>query len=210
MDLSDLRRDFGKQANPPVHWPGKPFSVFDTWLQHAIDQGIPEANAMVLATCGSGNTPSTRIVLLKEFSESGGFVFYTNYNSRKGKALAVNPRASLHVFWRELERQISIEGPVEKVPAIQSDAYFRSRPRESQISAALSPQSRELTDPESLKKQWQQYHNSTRAIQRPSNWGGYRLLAERIEFWQGGEHRLHHRMVYTKTGQGWTRKRLAP
>ena len=210
MNLSDLRRDFGKEKEQAVRWPDEPLLLFAEWLQEAIDREIPEANAMTLSTCGADKAPSARIVLLKEFSENEGFLFYTHYHSRKGKALKENPRASLHFFWRETEKQVSIEGRVSRVSPEKSDAYFYSRPRESQISAFLSPQSKPLVDPEMLYRQWQTWERSQQKIKRPANWGGYRLIPERMEFWQGGRYRLHHRMVYQKTAEGWHTSRLAP
>ncbi len=210
MNLSGLRRDFGKNARPSGPWPDNPFTLFASWLQQAIDRGITEANAMVLATSGAKNFPSARVVLLKEFSEKEGFVFYTHYQSRKGIALSENPQAALHFFWRELEKQVSLEGLAEKLPAEKSDAYFNSRPRESRVSAIVSPQSRELGNPETLKKQWQNLYLSGHPLKRPENWGGYRFLPLRFEFWEGGEHRLHNRMVYTKQDTGWAKTRLAP
>ncbi len=165
---------------------------------------------MVLATAGADNFPSARVVLLKEFSEKEGFVFYTHYQSRKGVALSENPKAALHFFWRELEKQVSLEGLVEKVPEEKSETYFNSRPRESRVSAIVSSQSRELKNPTSLKQQWQSLYRSGRPLKRPKMWGGYRFSPLRFEFWQGGEHRLHNRMAYTKQHTSWVKTRLAP
>ncbi len=210
MDLSDLRRDFGKNRKQAIGWPAQPFILFADWIQEAVRLKITEPNAMTLSTCGADRAPSARIVLLKEFSEDEGFVFYTHYGSRKGLALSENPLASLHFFWRETERQVSIEGTVYKVSPEKSDTYFSSRPRESRVSASLSPQSKTLSDPEILYKQWEILYNSRKEIRRPADWGGYRLVPERMEFWQGGEHRLHHRMVYQKRAGTWHKSRLAP
>ena len=210
MDLSDLRRDFGKDAGHKINWPDQPFPLFHSWLKKVISTGNSEANAMVLSTCGNNGIPSSRVVLLKEYSETGGFVFYTNFDSRKGIALRENPYASLHFFWRETEQQVSIEGKVEKVSREKSDAYFNSRPIESRISAVVSPQSKVIENTNELNKHWELLRTSGIEINRPANWGGYRLLPERIEFWQGRQHRLHERMVYYKVSGNWLKKRLAP
>ncbi len=210
MDLSDLRRDFGKEALSGFIWPDEPFTLVAQWLSQAIAAEIPEPNAATLSTCGKSKMPQSRMVLVKEFSQTDGFVFYTHYNSRKGKSLAENPKASLLFYWRLLEKQISIEGTVEKVSPETSDRYFYSRPRESRISAVISAQSEILEDFSALKNQWEALKNSNRKIQRPDHWGGYRLLPDQIAFWLGAPHRLHERMVYQKKGEHWTKYRLAP
>jgi pyridoxamine 5'-phosphate oxidase len=211
MNLSDLRRDFGKDRPKEIFWPETPYMLFSEWMQEAISASIIEANAMVLSTCSNHGSPSSRVVLLKEFSVEEGFVFYTHYKSRKGMALEENPHASLHFFWREMERQVSMEGVVRKTSARKSDAYFFSRPLESQLSALLSPQSQPIESLEEIKAQWHHLKkHPPKAVIRPKNWGGYRLLPARIEFWQGGIHRLHQRMVYTAETSGWTRSQLAP
>jgi pyridoxamine 5'-phosphate oxidase len=170
-----------------------------------------DANAMVLATSDSDNKPSARIILLKGFDKEG-FVFYTNYDSRKGRQIAVNPNAALVFFWPALERQVRIEGRIEKTSRKESDEYFKIRPEGSNISAMISPQSQRIPNREYLEHLEQDhlnlYHNKT--IDRPENWGGYRLVPDLFEFWQGREHRLHDRFEYAWTSGGWEIYRLAP
>ncbi len=210
MDLSDLRREFGQKAFPGFRWPDAPFPLISDWLNDAITAGIQEPNAVTLSTCGNDKVVSSRTVLIKEFSEKEGFIFYTHYHSRKGRALEENPHASLLFYWRALEKQISIEGTVQKVAAEKSDQYFYSRPLESRISAVVSAQSEILDDFPTLIKRWEALKNSREEIRRPENWGGYRLVANSISFWQGGPHRLHERMVYQNMGTHWSKHRLFP
>ncbi len=210
MNLSDLRRDFGKQPRPETKTMEKPFDLFKIWINEAIQSQITEANAMVLSTAGSGHRPSSRIVLLKEFGEKQGFIFYTDYESRKGRDLAENPYASLHFFWRLLERQILIEGKVEKVSREKSMAYFNSRPSESRASAIVSHQSSTIDNPDTLIRQREILLQSHKALICPERWGGYSLHPQRIEFWQGGSNRLHHRQVYELGNGKWQASFLAP
>lgn len=209
MNLSDLRRDFGQQQDK-LAWPENPFSLFEDWLNRAIEKPIHEANAMVLSTVGKDNKPSSRIVLLKEFDETKGFVFYTGYNSQKGKELEGNPFAALLFFWNVLERQIRIEGRVNKIDRQQSEEYFNSRPLESRLSAYVSPQSQPIENLDKLKQQRQELLESKQEIICPYDWGGYALFPARFEFWQGGANRLHQRMEYTPTHDKWTKQMLAP
>ena len=172
---------------------------------------IPEVNAMTLATASTNGKPSARIVLLKDYNEQG-FVFFSNYESHKGKELAVNANAALVFFWKEIERQIRIEGTAEKISAAESDAYFLSRPEGSRIGAWASPQSTVIESRSLLEKNVnhfkQEFKNS---IPRPPHWGGYRVMPDLIEFWQGRSNRLHDRIQYTKTSGGsWKVDRLAP
>lgn len=184
---------------------------FDVWWNEAVQTEIYEVNAMTLATADASGNPNARIVLLKDYSDAG-FVFFTNYNSKKGNELAENPKACLLFFWKELERQIRIVGKVEKLDTRESDAYFSSRPEGSRIGALTSPQSTVIPNRQFLENKYlelsQQYKG--KQIPRPAHWGGYIVNPQRIEFWQGRPSRLHDRIVYTKQKLGWKIERLAP
>jgi pyridoxamine 5'-phosphate oxidase len=210
MNFSDIRRDFGNENQSEPAWPDEPFALFSEWLEKAVQSNIPEANAMVLSTVGSDKKPSSRVVLLKGFDASEGFSFYTDYQSKKGQQLEANPYASLLFFWNFLERQIRIEGKVGKLSREQSITYFKERPLESQISAMVSNQSRIIESLDALEKQRQETLKYPETIECPARWGGYTLLPEKIEFWQGGRHRMHHRMEYTQVDGHWSRHRLSP
>jgi len=189
-----------------------PLKLFQLWFDEAIASGSRLPEAMTLATATKEGRPSGRVVLLKQLDQQG-FVFYTNYNSRKGRELDGNPFASLVCYWVQLDRQVRVEGEVERVSAAESDEYFATRPRESQIGALASPQSEVI---ESRKFLEQRFHDfeamyRDRAVTRPAHWGGYRLKPELIEFWQNREGRLHDRILYERQGDGsWSIKRLAP
>jgi len=189
-----------------------PLVLFRSWLDEAIAAGIHLAEAMTLATATRQGKPSARLVLLKQADERG-FVFYTNYNSRKAAELDANPQASLVFYWPQFERQVRVEGTVEKTSAAESDAYFKTRPRESQIGALASPQSQVIPSREYLEQQageLEEFYEG-RDVNRPSHWGGYRLRAERIEFWKGRPSRLHDRIVYERgPDESWSISRLAP
>lgn len=210
MDYSDLRRDFGKFGIDEKKLPANPVGLIKLWLEEAKMAGIPEFNAMVLSTVGRGLKPSSRIVLLKEITENEGIVFYTNYRSRKGEELRANPNASLNIFWNILEKQIRIEGKVSKTSLEKSVTYFRSRPLESQLNAIVSPQSEVIKDLHSLKTRAEELFVSGEKIRMPSYWGGYELIPEMVEFWQGGKNRLHDRIRYRFNGKVWAIDRLAP
>ena len=188
-----------------------PLLQFQGWLQQAIDGQLPEPNAMTLATVGAGGRPSTRVVLIKGF-DARGIVWYTNYESRKGRELAGNPAAALQFHWVELERVVRIEGVVEKVSAAESDAYFHSRPLDSRIGAWASPQSEVISGRGVLVANAARY-GAQFLLQppRPPHWGGYRLKPDNWQFWQGRKSRLHDRLRYTLQGdRSWLRERLAP
>jgi len=187
-----------------------PFAQFERWLADALAAQVPLANAMMLATIGADGAPDARAVLLKGI-EHGGFVFYTNYESRKGRQLAARPDGCLVFLWSQLERQVRIEGRVEKVAAPDSDAYFETRPLGARLSAWASAQSEPLAD----RAQLERAMDAARARfgerpPRPPHWGGYRLVPERIEFWQGREDRLHDRLLYRRHAGAWKIERLAP
>jgi len=187
-----------------------PLEQFGSWFDDALKSGVALPNAMTLATATSEGCPSARTVLLKEF-DTRGFVFYTNYRSRKGRELAENPRAMLLFSWKELERQIGIEGRVAEVSGAESDAYFASRPLGARLSAAISPQSEPVASRDALESKLEDAARRWRdAPPRPPHWGGYRLAPERFEFWQGRKDRLHDRLCYRKTGGAWKIERLAP
>ena len=209
MNLSELRRDFGKSKNTP-DWPENPFQLFEQWLNEAIGASLQEANAMILSTVNPDQKPSSRVVLLKEFSDAEGFVFYTDYQSHKGRDLLLNPYASVIFYWNILERQIRIEGKVSKVSRQMSETYFNSRPLESRLSAFVSHQSTPIENLEELNRQREALLQSGQHITCPERWGGYALQPDKFEFWQGGTHRLHHRMEYNRVKGQWMKQQLAP
>lgn len=210
MKLSDLRRNFGKYELDETSTPDFPISLLKTWIEEAKNNGVKEFNGMVLSTVGKHSRPSSRIVLLKEIMESGAMVFYTNYLSKKGSDIKENPFAALHFFWPELERQIRIEGRIDKTSSEKSDVYFNSRPVESRASAMASNQSEKIENLTELKKRCQYLVENPHEIKRPKNWGGYELTPDLFEFWQGGKHRLHDRIRYCINGNQWIKERLAP
>jgi pyridoxamine 5'-phosphate oxidase len=188
-----------------------PLVEFRRWFQAAIDAQIPSVNAMTLATVDVRGRPAARVVLLKEVDDRG-FVFFTNYDSRKGSDLAAHPFAALVVFWEPLHRQVRVEGEVEKLAPADSDAYFASRPRGSQIGAIASPQSRPIASRAALEAL---VADAERAVGgaapvRPPHWGGYRVIPDMVELWQGQPSRLHDRVRYRRDGASWQRDRLAP
>jgi pyridoxamine 5'-phosphate oxidase len=190
----------------PAEAGSDPFVLFDQWYSAAVEADPNNAGVMTLATAAD-NRPSARMVLLKEHGPDG-FVFYTNYLSRKGRELEENPQAALVFWFQTLEKQIRIEGRIEKIPEAASDAYFSTRPRESQLSAWVSAQSSEIDKPVTLDAARKKFGDNP--IPRPCSWGGMRLIPERFEFWQGRTNRLHDRIVFEANEFGWTVKRLAP
>lgn len=209
--LSDLRKDYQRAELDESHAAADPLDQFEAWLQQAIDAQVPEPNAMTLATVGADQRPSTRIVLIKQVDERG-IVWYSNYHSRKGRELDGNPFAALQFHWVELERVVRVEGRVEKVGADESDAYFASRPLASRIGAWASPQSEPIEGRAALLRRAAEYGvRYGLNPPRPPHWGGYRLLADRWEFWQGRPSRLHDRLRYAlQPDGGWRVQRLAP
>ena len=210
QELANLRKSYERAELSEDASEANPLKQFELWLQQALDAEIPEPNAMTLATVGSDQRPSTRIVLIKGCDERG-IVWFTNYDSRKGHELAANPFAALQFHWIELERVVRIEGRVEKVSAEESDAYFASRPLDSRIGAWASPQSQVISSRAVLVANAARY-GAQFALKppRPPHWGGYRLQPDRWEFWQGRKSRLHDRLRYRLDGGQWVRERLAP
>jgi pyridoxamine 5'-phosphate oxidase len=210
--IQNLRQDYRSASLSEADVDANPYHQFGKWFTEALKAEIIEPNAMTVATASRNGLPSARIVLLKEFDENG-FVFYTNYGSQKGKELEENPFAALVFFWTDLERQIRIEGVVEKVSDEESNEYFQSRPKGSQLGALTSPQSQTIPDRSFLEAKLadleKEYEN--KEIQKPAYWGGYRVIPNKIEFWQGRSSRLHDRIVYIQAkDQTWHFERLAP
>lgn len=210
LDTAALRKEYGKERLVRCEMPLDPLVRAKEWIEEAIALQIDDAAAMILATASADGRPSTRTVLMKGI-EDGRFLFYTNYESRKGRQLADNPYVSLSFVWHRLERQIHLEGKAEKITAEASDRYFDSRPEESRIGAIVSPQSRIIPNRMSLIRDYLKEKRSGRPAKRPAHWGGYAVTPERIEFWQGREYRLHDRILYTRRPDGrWDCVRLAP
>lgn len=212
MDATNIHKTYALGELTESEADPNPLVQFERWLKDATQSEYIEPNAMTLATCDSWGFPSARVVLLRAFDEHG-FVFYTNYESRKGRELSENPHASLVFWWNLLERQIRIEGRVEKVSEEESNAYFAGRPRGSQIGAWVSEQSQVIEGRETLEQlkaaYEQQFEDSE--VPRPPHWGGFRVVPESIEFWQGRRNRLHDRLRYRKTESGiWIIERLSP
>ncbi len=209
--IADLRKSYERAELSEDASHADPLKQFDKWLQEAISSEVPEPNAMTLATVASDLRPSTRVVLIKGYDDKG-IVWYTNYDSRKGRELAGNPYAALQFHWVELERVVRIEGFVEKVSAEESDAYYRSRPLDSRIGAWASPQSEVIPGRAVLVANAARYGAQFLLNPpRPPHWGGYRLRPDQWQFWQGRKSRLHDRLRYTLDGQQqWVRERLAP
>ena len=210
-DLLWQAPQYGGPPLEPEMLDADPIVEFRAWFQAATAAGCVQPNAMTLATVGAGGRPSARIVLLKELDDRG-FVFFGNYDSRKGRELAAHAAAALVFFWEPVHRQVRVEGTVERITAEESDAYFSSRPRGSQLGAIASPQSQVIPDRGVLDRRVAELtaELAERAPPRPPHWGGYRLVPDAIEFWQGRTDRLHDRIRYRRDGGVWIRERLAP
>ena len=212
MSIAAIRRDYMKEALSENQVGENPFRQFDRWWDEAVKAEIDEVNAMTLSTVSSDGKPTARIVLLKGYDDYG-FVFFTNYESKKGKDLLLNPNGSLLFFWKELERQVRIEGTCEKVSEAESDQYFYSRPEGSRIGAWASPQSQEISSRDVLDSNLAELEKRFRdtPVTRPPHWGGYRIKPQTMEFWQGRPSRLHDRIAYSQDSSGdWKFVRLAP
>ncbi len=211
MQLDDIRREYAKEGLQRDMLLESPFDQFDLWIKQAIDSGLKDPTAMTLATVGDDGTPNQRIVLLKQ-SDGAGFVFYTNYGSDKAKDIAHNNRVSLHFPWHMVDRQVKIVGRAEKVSTAESLAYFVSRPRDSQLAAWASKQSARINSRQFLMSQFQSLKRkySEGEVPLPDFWGGFRVVPEKIEFWQGRENRLHDRFRYSLFKDTWSVERLAP
>ncbi len=211
-NIADIRKEYLQESLSEKDVDQDPIRQFGKWWEEAVESGVDEVNAMVLATASADGVPSARVVLLKGFG-ADGFMFFTNYESFKGQQLEENPKACLVFFWKELERQVRITGLVSKVDEAESDAYFQSRPMESQIGALSSPQSRVIESREWLDAHYEltQKKINQDSIQRPHYWGGYAVKPVIIEFWQGRRSRLHDRIQYSLAEDGaWKIERLAP
>ncbi|HEU4740534.1 MAG TPA: pyridoxamine 5'-phosphate oxidase [Meiothermus sp.] len=211
MDLSNLRYDYTRGELDESDVSPDPIEQFGVWLEAALAANLTEPYGMTLSTVGENHRPSSRVVLLRGFSAEG-FIFYTNYHSRKGRELEAHPYAALNFWWPPLERQVRIEGRVEKVSAEESDFYFASRPYESQAASASSPQSEPIPSREALLFRIEQTKRQhPERVPRPLHWGGYRLQPDYFEFWQGRKSRIHDRLAYMlEPGGGWKITRLAP
>lgn len=210
MNIANLRQEYMRAGLAETDASPDPLRQFERWFKDALAAGLPLANAMTLATVTPGGAPDARVVLLKGVDD-GAFVFYTNYESRKGRQLAAKPQACLVFLWTQLERQVRIEGAVGKVSAAESDKYFLSRPAGARLSAGASAQSEVVAGRAFLEaevKKIKTLHGDNPP--RPAHWGGYRVVPERIEFWQGRENRLHDRLLYTSVQGAWKIERLAP
>ncbi|MEY4611626.1 MAG: Pyridoxal 5-phosphate synthase [Bacteroidota bacterium] len=210
MNLAALRENYQKGELLESTVAPNPIDQFKIWFQEASNAKVPEPNAMFLSTVGHDHKPSGRIVLLKHIGE--GFSFFTNYHSRKGAELAHHAQASLTFFWGELERQVRIEGKVYKMSEVLSTEYFHQRPRESQLGAWVSDQSQRVESREYLENRYAElaHQYAGKEIPKPAHWGGYELMPDYVEFWQGRPSRLHDRVVYEKQEQEWERYRIAP
>lgn len=211
-ELAALRRDYTMASLSETDVAADPFAQLERWMQQALNSELPEPTAMTLATATTDGRPSARVVLLKGF-DARGLVFYTNYESRKGAELEQNPQAALLFFWPELERQVRIEGRVERVSADESIAYFQSRPKESQLGAWASPQSQVISGRDVVEQRYQELaaqFKHDEVLPLPPFWGGYRVVPRYFEFWQGRPSRMHDRICYTLGEQGWAIARLAP
>lgn len=211
LNIYDLRKDFTLKELDEMQLPQSPIEAFEIWFQEAMQSQVNEPGAMNLATVNSEGSPSSRIVLLKEIKPDG-FVFFTNYDSKKAKHLAQNPHCALNFVWHELERQVRIEGIAEKIAPEESDKYFEVRPEKSKLGAWTSPQSEVIPNREYLEVTYGQFEKifENKPVVRPGNWGGYIVKPSLFEFWQGRSNRLHDRIQYRLENQIWIKERLAP
>jgi pyridoxamine 5'-phosphate oxidase len=212
QEIQNLRQDYTAATLSEKDTKADPINQFEQWFNDALAAKLHEPNAMTLATASPSGKPSARIVLMKGFNQHG-FIFYTNYLSRKGKEITKNPQGAITFFWGELQRQVRIEGTIEKLSKEDSERYFHSRPKGSQIGAVVSPQSQEIEGRDELEKKWNQLEAeyADKDVPKPSFWGGYILNPQLIEFWQGRTSRLHDRILFKKVDKkSWKKVRLAP
>ena len=212
-NLADLRKTYAQRSLSETDVLPDAVQQFQVWLDEALAAQLDEPTALTLSTVSAQGQPSSRVVLLKGLPDAAGFLFYTNYDSRKGRELAAQPLAALNFFWPGLERQVRVEGRVEKAPEALSTAYFQSRPRSSQLGAWASPQSQEIASRAALEAREATVaaeFSGQELLPRPPNWGGFILRPSRLEFWQGRPSRLHDRIVYEREGTAWRLSRLAP
>ncbi|WP_242489849.1 pyridoxamine 5'-phosphate oxidase [Noviherbaspirillum cavernae] len=211
MSIADLRNEYSRESLTESDVQANPIEQFAKWFHEAVTAEVPEVNAMSLSTVATNGRPSSRIVLIKDFDQRG-FTWFTNYDSRKGQELGENQYAALLFFWIELERQVRIEGRVERIASEESDLYFQSRPLGSRIGAIASEQSRPIANRAELEAQYTQAERQHGGHpSRPAHWGGYRLVPDYVEFWQGRPSRLHDRIAYRVQADGnWQRQRLQP
>jgi pyridoxamine 5'-phosphate oxidase len=209
--IMQIRREYNRDGLQEKLMADNPIEQFDRWFTIAVDEGFTDPNAMTLATVDEKHRPSARIVLLKDY-DNRGFVFYTNYESRKGIDIQQNSYVAMVFYWAELERQVRIEGMAEKVSKEESEEYFHSRPYESQIGAWASHQSEEIQGREDLERRFEEMNTAYKKgeVPLPDFWGGYRVIPDQIEFWQGRPRRLHDRIIYYKKKDDWVKSRLAP
>ena len=213
QNLADLRKTYAQRTLSEADVLPNAVHQFRVWLDEALAAQLDEPTALTLSTVSATGQPSSRVVLLKGLPEEASFLFYTNYDSRKGQELAAQPLAAINFFWPGLERQVRVEGRIEKAPERMSTEYFQSRPRSSQLGAWASPQSQVIASREELEARETHVAEEFGAqdpLPRPENWGGYILRPHRLEFWQGRPSRLHDRIVYELEGNSWKRSRLAP
>ena len=209
--VARLRREYTREGLTEKDLADDPMDVFADWFQAAVDENLLDANAMTLATVNAASRPAARIVLIKGFDERG-FIFYTNYESSKARDIAANPHVHLCFYWNDFERQVRIDGKAEKLPREESEEYFKTRPRESQIGAWASKQSAEVESRDILQETYQKFEEQFEGqeVPLPDNWGGYVVRPHAIEFWQGRPSRMHDRILYEHKSGNWVTKRLAP
>ena len=212
LHLENIRREYSSLSLSRKELPDNPLEIVSAWIDQAIETKVNEPTAVIVGTATPEGRPSMRTVLLKEVVD-GRFVFYTNYDSRKGKQIAANPHVALTFLWHELERQIHVEGTIERLPAAESDAYFAMRPYKSRVGARISPQSQPIPSREYIMMRFaaESLRFVGREVPRPEHWGGFAVTPSRIEFWQGRDSRLHDRFLYELQADGsWSLERLAP